>query len=265
LCFICVEDDADVQGTIAHHAVLRFAALILVGDTPGLGEIAERNGVLLVQSPIQTRDDVVGFLNAVIPSCAGRWLYWCYNAEYLFFPYSSTRSIGDLTAFMEEERRESVFTYAVDLYARDLYQHPNAISRDDAYFDRSGYYAFQRYEDGQALERQFNVFGGLAWRYEQFIPWDRRRIDRISLFRAADGLKMREDFTLSEPEMNTVACQWHHNVTAAVASYRVAKSLKRNPGSTFEIDSMLWRQSQRFDWSADQLLELGMIEPGQWF
>jgi hypothetical protein len=35
------------------------------------------------------------------------------------------------------------------------------------------------------------------------VPWTRRRIDRIALFRAKPGLTLREDFTLSDEEMNT--------------------------------------------------------------
>lgn len=265
LCLIFVEDETEVASTVDHHRALGFGALALVGDVAGLETTAEQQQAPLLKHAIRTRADVLEVLNAVIGASAERWIYWCYNAEYLFFPFSESRRISDLTDFMTEERRDHVFTYALDLYARDLYRHPNAVSRDDAHFDSSGYYSFQRFDDGQPLERQFDVFGGLSWRYEEFVPWERRRIDRVSLFRAKPGLLIREDLTLSEPEMNTVACQWHHNVTMAIASFRVAKSLKRNPGSTFEIESMMWRRSERFEWRAQQLLELGFIEPGQWF
>lgn len=30
---------------------------------------------------------------------------------------------------------------------------------------------------------------------------------------------MRPDFTFSNEEMNTFACPWHHNITAAIASF----------------------------------------------
>lgn len=265
LAVLFIEDDTDIEGTVTHHLALRFDQILLVGSVPGIETVASRYDLPWVNQQIQTREDALGVLNQVIAARPGHWIYWCYNAEYLFFPYSGARTVGDLATFMEEERRSHIFTYAIDLYAGDLYRHPTAFSRDDAYFDRSGYYAFQRFEGREPQDRQFDVFGGLAWRYEEFIPWERRRIDRISLFKAQSGLKMRSDLTLSDPEMNTVSCQWHHNLTAAVASFRVAKSLKRNPGSTYEIDTMMWRQSQRFDWTSDQLMEMGMIEPGQWF
>ncbi|MEL6584201.1 MAG: hypothetical protein AAFQ36_10255 [Pseudomonadota bacterium] len=265
LGLIFVEDDSEIASTIEHHRALGFANLAVVGDVTGLEDVAEQYQTPMLRRSIRTRVDLLEVLNAVIEASPGRWIFWCYNAEYFFFPYSESRRISDLTDFMTEERREHVFTYALDLYARDLYRHPNAVSCDDAHFDSSGYYSFQRFADGEALDRQFDIFGGLSWRYEEFVPWERRRIDRISLFRAKPGLLVNENLTLSEPEMNTVACQWHHNVTVAIASFRVAKSLKRNPGSTFEIESMMWRRSERFEWRSQQLLEMGFIEPGQWF
>ena len=52
---------------------------------------------------------------------------------------------------------------------------------------------------------------------------------------------------------------------AAVASFRVAKALARNPGSRDEIASFAWRGSHPFRWNSQQLMELGLMEPGQWF
>ncbi|NCU20168.1 hypothetical protein EOM89_05410, partial [Candidatus Falkowbacteria bacterium] len=63
----------------------------------------------------------------------------------------------------------------------------------------------------------------------------------------------------------TYSCPWHHNLTAAVVSFRVAKALKANPGSSHAIASFRWAGSQRFDWQSQQLMDLGLMEPGQWF
>ena len=262
-----VEDDAVVRQTLEHHAKQGFPAHLVIGDVLGLADLVAPMGerFIHIEAAIRTRDDAVEHLNTLMDVLSGRWVFWGFNAEFLFYPYCESRTITDLTSFIQEERRDHAFTYTIDLYAQDLYRHPNAVTLDTAYFDGSGYYGFQRYEDGEALERQVNVFGGLGWRFEEFVPWERRRIDRVSLFRAKAGLRVGLDLRLSEPEMNTVACPWHHNVTIAMASFRVAKSLKRNPGSTFEVDSMMWRRSMRFDWSSQQLMEEGLIEPGQWF
>jgi uncharacterized protein YcgI (DUF1989 family) len=70
---------------------------------------------------------------------------------------------------------------------------------------------------------------------------------------------------MSEAEYNTVSCPWHHNLTAAVCSFRVAKALRRNPGSRAAITAFRWHNSVRFDWSSQMLMDLGLMEPGQWF
>ncbi len=76
---------------------------------------------------------------------------------------------------------------------------------------------------------------------------------------------MTADHRFSVEEYNTYSCPWHHNLTAAVASFRVAKALVRNPGSRDHVHDMTWRHSQRFDWTGQQLMDLGLMEPGQWF
>ena len=93
----------------------------------------------------------------------------------------------------------------------------------------------------------------------------RRKIDRIALFRAQKDLRILPNNTFNIEEHNTYACPWHHNMTAVIASFRVAKALKFNPGSTFDIHSFKWYNSVPFAWKSQQLMDLGLMEPGQWF
>ena len=265
VAMIFVEDGAEVSATISHHLRQGFAEILLIGRLAVDAAVPEGADVTQIEEPIRSRNDAVTILNRLVDRYAGRWIYWGFNAEFLFYPYMESRSVDELAAFMVEERRDHIFGYAIDLYASDLDKARDGVSRKSAHFDGSGYYGFQRYRDGVPQERQFDIFGGLAWRYEEFVPWDRRRIDRIPLFRAADGIRLNDDLMLNVPEMNTISCPWHHNVTVAIASFRIAKSLKRNPGSMFEIDSFMWRRSTRFEWTSEQFLELGFMEPGQWF
>jgi hypothetical protein len=65
--------------------------------------------------------------------------------------------------------------------------------------------------------------------------------------------------------LNTYACAWHHNLTAAVCSFRTAKALRANPGSRGAIPTFRWAKSVPFQWQSQQLMDLGLIEPGQWF
>ena len=87
----------------------------------------------------------------------------------------------------------------------------------------------------------------------------------FSLFRAKEGLQLRPDFTFSDEEYNTYACPWHNSLTAAMCSFRTAKALRRNAGSAPHIRTFKWRNSAPFQWHSQQLLDLGLMEPGQWF
>jgi hypothetical protein len=108
-------------------------------------------------------------------------------------------------------------------------------------------------------------FGGLKWRFEEFVPYERRKIDRIAIFRARADLRMRDNFTFSNEEYNTHSCPWHNNITAAILSFRTAKALCHNPSSRVKISDFTWFNSARFTRSSQQLLDMGLIEPAQWF
>ena len=268
IAVILVEDDVEVDTTLRHHLQAGFETVIAlmpdVFDLPmDLGEI-----VIRIDYNMSKEGAMETAINALIDAVDGRWLYYCFNAEYLFFPFCETRSVAEMLAFHTEERRSSMLGYVVDLYAEDLGQYPNAVSLDHAHLDRSGYYALARADatkDGHPKDRQLDFFGGLRWRFEEHVPADRRKIDRIPLFRAKKGLRLRWDHTFDDEEYNTFACQWHHNITASICSFRTAKALKSNPGSTFDIETFKWHNSAPFEWHSRQLLDLGLMEPGQWF
>ncbi len=262
---LLMEDFTETNSTIRHHRGLGLANLLVCGpeNLSISRELADHVHHVICDT---TADGALGaIINPLIAALAGRWMFYGYNAEYLFYPFCESRSVGEVTAFASEERRESILTYVIDLYADDLAGSPDGVSLKGAHLDRAGYYAHSRHRDGQVMERQLDMFGGLRWRFEEHVPWERRKIDRIGLFRAKKGLELREDHTFTEEEYNTYSCPWHHNLTAAICSFRVAKALKRNPGSTFDIPTFRWHNSTRFEWHSRQLLDLGLMEPGQWF
>ena len=267
VALLFIEDDVEVESTLDHHINLGFKKVVVFAKS--LPEIDEDTLTEVTTVDHNTFDDVVveRTVNILMPHLAGAWVYVGYNAEYLFFPFSSTRSISELVAFHTEERRGPMLTYVVDLYARDLTTDPTGVNVDDACLDRAGYYALARLDarTHQPLERQLNFYGGLKWRYEEFIPYERRRIDCMALFRAKSDLEMKDQFLFSDPEYNTYSCPWHNNITAAVASFRTAKALKRNPSSSKQIENFHWFNSVRFSWTDQQFIDLGLIEPGQWF
>lgn len=268
LSVVMAEDEVEVNSTLAHQFKIGFRDVVLLA--PQGIEIAPEHEarVHVVTHEVHAPGSLIAAINQVIDRLPGTWIHYCYNAEYLFYPFLESRRVRELLTFHTEERREAMMTYVVDLYAGDLAAAPNAVSLSDAWLDRSGYYALARKDpekNWDAKDRQLDFYGGLRWRFEEHIPWDRRKINRISLFRAKPGLRLLPDFTLSDEEMNTYACTWHHNLTAAVCSFRAAKALTTNPGSRDAVKTFRWRNSSQFDWQSQQLMSLGIIEPGQWF
>ncbi|PRY92662.1 hypothetical protein BCF33_1515 [Hasllibacter halocynthiae] len=259
---VLCEDGAEVAGTLRHLLADGFGRVVAVlargVEGPALSGTDE--------VPWPRGMDFAAVVSRVAAACPGQWLHYCFNAEYLFHPFHGSRTVGEMLSFVAEERRGSVLCYVVDLYAGDLGAHPDAVDVEGALLDGFGYYAqARRGPDGEPLERQLDFHGGLRWRFEEHVPRKRRRIDRIGLFRALPGLRLNPDHTLSEPELNTYACPWHNNPTAAICSFRTAKALKTNPGSMYEIERFAWHGSEPFRWDAQQLLDLGLMEPGQWF
>lgn len=265
---ILVEDLFEIDTTIRHHQFLGFREILVLGPDEMQLPTSLEKAIRRIPYNMGAENATTHAINRLIEKAPGIWLYYCYNAEYLFYPFSDTRKIVEMLAFHTEERRDAMLTYVVDLYAGDLDKHPAAVSLDDAHLDRSGYYALARNGEGRddpVKERQLDFFGGLRWRFEEFVPKERRKIDRIALFRAQPGLTLRENHTFSDEEYNTYACPWHNNLTAAICSFRTAKALRTNAGSMYDIQSFKWHNSTEFQWSPQQLLELGLMEPGQWF
>jgi hypothetical protein len=268
VAIVMAEDAVEVDTTLQHYLSAGFAQVVVLAHdgiaiTPEIEAQVHR-----ISFDTHSDNALVGAVNRVNKAAPGIWLYYCYNAEYLFHPFCETRNIREMLAFQAEERRDAVLSYVIDLYADDLDKFPNAVSLDHANLDRSGYYALGRPDPANhnhPRERQLDFFGGLRWRFEEHIPLPRRKIDRIALFRARPDLVLRPDFTFSDEEYNTYACPWHHNVTTAIASFRTAKALRSNAGSMFDIRSFRWHNSTPFQWHSQQLMDLGLMEPGQWF
>jgi len=270
VALIFAEDGVELGSTLAHFAGLGFAATVVL-HPPGLEMPAEAEGLAQVVCDMDGPGDGPGGIAATLSRIfaaapTGTWIYWGFNAEYLFFPFCETRSVGELLAFHGEERRAAMMASVVDLYAGDLDRFPDGVDRGAPLYDGRGYYALDRYgADGIRLERQVDIFGGLRWRFEDHVPWTRRRIDRVALVQTAPGLVMRPDLTLSDEERNTSACPWHRNLTAAILSFRAAKALRSSPRSRPLVRDFRWSGSAPFGWTSRELMERGLMEPGQWF
>ena len=267
VAIVIAEDEAALAETLNHTRQIGFRTVIVVAPTDLEIQDPLPHTTLRIDHITRGPNVTPSIVNPIVAALPRKtWVYYGYNAEFLFFPFSESRTVGEMLTFHTEERRFGMLTYVVDAYASDLDAAPNAVSLVDAQFDRSGYYSHARKNpDGTPKDRQIDVFGGLRWRFEDHIPEPRRRIDRIALVRTEKGLTLHDDHTWSDPERNTYACPWHNNLTAAIVSFRAAKALKTNPASRYAIDTFRWHKSEPFEWRAQQLLDLGLIEPGQWF
>ena len=94
---------------------------------------------------------------------SSQWVYFCYNAEYLFFPFCESRSVAEILNFHSEERRKAMLTFVVDIYTKDFANPAEATSTDNAYLDEAGYFAMARSDPltHRAMDRQLDFFGGL--------------------------------------------------------------------------------------------------------
>ncbi|NCO22716.1 MAG: hypothetical protein GW905_12125, partial [Rhodobacterales bacterium] len=90
VAIIILEDAVEVESTLRHHLDRGFRTLIVVA----LPEIALPQelpaSVLRVDHNTKATDAFVTIVNAIIPLCPGLWLYYGFNAEYLFHPFGET-------------------------------------------------------------------------------------------------------------------------------------------------------------------------------
>ena len=125
---IFVEDPVEVASTVRHHVAAGFGeVLVLAPIAFDLDPVIEKT-VRRIDHDVHVPGAIPAAVNTIIAAAPNTWLYYCYNAEYLFYPFSETRSVRELLAFHEEERRTAMVTYVLDLYAGDFSQAPNAVT-----------------------------------------------------------------------------------------------------------------------------------------
>lgn len=237
------------QGARAIIAVGAEAALDLgTGDLP-VFRIAEAPRTTTARE----------LLNPLFDLLDGRWVLWLWNGEFFVFPFDETRCLSELTTFLKDERRKLLYTYALDLYAWQLPPDDSDLAQVELHFDRIGYHAFPK------PNQQLRLFGGLGWRFEDLTPPGMQQIGRTALLKAEKGVHLNREMLFGESDFDSVSCPWHNNPTGAVMTLRRAARIMAHPAFPDSAHHLFWAGSERFNWSSDQLLQLGMIEPGQWF
>jgi hypothetical protein len=129
VAIIMAEDEIEVDTTLRHHIAAGFDPVLLLADD-AIDLPAEIEAKIhRIRHDVHADSALMTAVNQVIEAAPGVWMYYCFNAEYLFHPFCETRNIREMLAFHTEERREALLSYVVDLYAPDLARHPNAVSR----------------------------------------------------------------------------------------------------------------------------------------
>lgn len=256
IAILLCESDRHAVASARRLAEQGAAALITVGtsiDAPDFGCPTFH----VEEAPLPKTTPAI--LQTLFNALTDHWVIWLWNSEFFVFPYGETRQLADLATFLGEERRLSIHGYVLDLYAKQLPNPADDPQEAELYFDRIGYYAFP------TEERTLKLRGGLGWRFEEFTPADLQPISRAVMVKPGKGLVVAPDLGFGEPEYDSVNCPWHHNPTAAIMSLRRTRRIMAHPGYPAMAGKLIWQGSTPFRWDSGQLLELGMIEPGQWF
>lgn len=235
---------------------LRFQQIIAIGPGARAAEGVEQ--VAAIMEPIGKDVARAAAVNRLIADAPARWTLLLFNGEFVFYPFCETRSIRDFAEFLNNERRPAAMGYAIDLYSDALGQDDAAFSPQEAYFDAEGWYGFER---GDKIAE---IYGGVGWRFEEFMPHTMLRVNRPALFWADPEVPIRGDLWFDEDAYNAVSCPWHNNPTFALMSVRRAMALRAHPNFAKAVKTLMWPCSQKFEWRSEQLLSLGMIEAGQW-
>ena len=242
--------------TSVSRLVDQAAAMIVVVGEAGPLDIGDVPLVRIAQSPGREAHRV---LSTILGALAGRWVVWLWAGEFLFYPFCETRTLSELTSFLQDERRKVLFCYALDLYGIDMPAPRQPPWQADLSFDRVGYQPFPQPNQG------LDLYGGLGWRFEELAPKALAQLGRSALVRVERGLALDRNWRFGDPDYDSVSCPWHHSPTGAVMSLRRTWRIMAHPGFTDVAGDLIWHGSTPFDWTSRQLLELGMIEPGQWF
>ena len=115
IAIILVEDDIEVATTLRHHGHTGFKTIIAL--MPAAFDLPKdlQTQVHRIDYDVTAEGAATGAVNTITAAAPDQWIFYCHNAEYLFFPFCETRSIGEMLAFHTEERRDAMLTYVVDL------------------------------------------------------------------------------------------------------------------------------------------------------
>jgi len=113
IAIVLAEDAVELASTLRHAQDRGFKSVL--GLMPASFELPRdvASFVWRIDYDMGADDALETAVNRVNDAAPGAWVHYCYNAEYLFFPFCETRSVGELLAVHTEERRDSMLTLSL--------------------------------------------------------------------------------------------------------------------------------------------------------
>jgi hypothetical protein len=94
---VLVEDAVEVDATIAHCLKQGFVEVIVFGSADLLP--VEDEGFHCVEQDMHQAAALTSVVNTMIRVFPDVWMHYCYNSEFLFFPFCETRNVREMIAF----------------------------------------------------------------------------------------------------------------------------------------------------------------------
>jgi hypothetical protein len=91
IALIFVEDLVEVESTIRHHFRLRFAQIIVFAPDALQLPMDVTESIVRVSYTMQRPGALQKAVDAINDAAIGLWIYYCYNAEYLFYTASTPK------------------------------------------------------------------------------------------------------------------------------------------------------------------------------
>lgn len=110
---LIAEDRVELDSSLDHLHSLGFRHIFILApneiEVPPAAPTATAVQHI-IRHPSRSPGATEAIVNALIEKVPGQWIHYCYNGEYLFFPFCEDRTVGELVTWVMEERREAVLT-----------------------------------------------------------------------------------------------------------------------------------------------------------
>ena len=154
-----------MRSTVAYHLMRGFRSILVFIPQSIVHPEVFATEVPTIRYDTLDKEAVECAINPILHWAPDTRMYYCYNVEYLFYPFCKTRSIGEFLAFNTQEELATLVTFIIDLYAADLDQNPNVVCTQTAQIENSGYFAQTQVDPGHhnlPEERQLGFLVGFV-------------------------------------------------------------------------------------------------------